>query len=238
LHATFFGAKHPSADVENLALYTIDSFAIAGRNGIRFEHGAAVPAAPDGAEYPFCYRYALAPRSAAFADWQQGRTLASFDWTDLGTFAGEKKLAQVWLALARGHVEVVEQSRAPKTPFAVRVQVRPPHGLQPVWGGLVKGMFDGVICALQAHTDKAVLPDVTARLAAGLPADPEEIEEHLLDRRRAALGVVPRLVYPYGAGVKWDPVDHLCVAGELLGAEPVDSRWGIRGELVEVSRCS
>jgi hypothetical protein len=30
------------ADVENLALYTIDSFAIAGRNGIRFERGAAV----------------------------------------------------------------------------------------------------------------------------------------------------------------------------------------------------
>jgi hypothetical protein len=43
-----------------------------------------VPPAPDGAEYPFCYRYALAPRSGAFADWQKGRTLASFDWTDLG----------------------------------------------------------------------------------------------------------------------------------------------------------
>jgi hypothetical protein len=43
LHATFFGAKHPSADVENVALYYIDSFAVAGRNGIRFEHGATVP---------------------------------------------------------------------------------------------------------------------------------------------------------------------------------------------------
>jgi len=64
LHATFFGPKLPNADVENLALYYIDSFSIAGRNGIRFEHGAAVPPAPEGDEYPFCYRYALEPGRA------------------------------------------------------------------------------------------------------------------------------------------------------------------------------
>ena len=76
--------KHLNADVENPALYYIDSFRTAGRNGIRFEHGAAVLPAPDGAEYPFCYRYELAPRSGTFTHWQQGRTLASFDWTDGG----------------------------------------------------------------------------------------------------------------------------------------------------------
>jgi hypothetical protein len=238
LHATFFGAKRPNADVENLALYNIDTFNTAGRNGICFELGDAVPPAPDGAEYPFCYRYALAPRSGGFADWQQGRTLASFDWTDLGAFAGEKKLEQVWLALARGQVEVVEPACASETPFAVRLQVRPPHGRQPpVWGGLVKGIFDGVICAFQAHTDTAVLPDVVARLATVLPADPVEIEEHLLDQRRAVLGFVPRLVKPYrDAGVQWNPADHLCVAGDLLPAEPIGPRWAIRGELVELSR--
>src|SRR3954469_15286129 len=92
LHATFFGAKRPNADVENVVLYYIDSFRSAGRNGIRFELGATVPPAPNGGEYRFCYRYALAPRSDTFADWRQGRTLASFDWTDLGPFAGDKKL--------------------------------------------------------------------------------------------------------------------------------------------------
>jgi hypothetical protein len=237
LHATFFGAKHLNADVENLVLYYIDSFRVAGRNGIRFELGAAVPPAPDGAEYPFCYRYALAPRWGDFADWRQGRTLASFDWTDLGAFAGEKKLAQVWLALARerAQIEVVEPARPPEMPFAVRVQVRPPHGRQPVWGGMVKGIFDGVVCALQAHTDTAVLADVVARLAIVLPADPVEIEQLLLDQRQAILGVVPRLIRPYGDGVIWDPADHLCVAGELLPTEPVDRRWAIKGEIVEVS---
>jgi hypothetical protein len=236
LHATFFGAKLSNADVENLALYYIDSFAIAGRNGIRFELGESAPPAHDGVEYPFCYRYALAPRSGAFDHWQQGRMLASFDWTDLGAFAGEKQLAQVWLALARGQAEVVEPVGAPETPFAVRVQVRPPRGRQPVWGALVKGIFDGVICAFQAHTDTAILPDAVARIARVIPADPAEIQQRLLDRRRAVLGVVPRLVAPYREGVKWDPADHLCVAGELLPAEPVGPRWAIRGEIVELSR--
>jgi len=235
LHATFFGDKRPKADVENVVLYYIDSFSVAGRNGIRFEHGAAAPLAPPDGEYPFCYRYALTPRSGSFADWQQGRTLASFDWTDLGVFARDKIPAQVWLALARGQVEVVNLSRAPDALFAVKVEIRPPRGLQPrVNSDLVKGIFDGVICALQAHTDATVLPVVVARLAAALPAYPEEIRKHLLDQRRAVLGVVPRLVYPYREGVKWDPADHLCIAGELLAAEPVDSRWAIRGEIVEL----
>jgi uncharacterized protein YggE len=239
LHATFFGAKHPNADVENVLLYYIDSFRVAGRNGIRFEHGIGVPTAPDGAEYRFCYRYALAPRSGTFTQWRQGRTLASFDWTDLGAFGGEKKLAQVWLALKRAQVRDqvdIGELAAPETPFAVRVQVRAPRGSHPVWGGLVKGTFDGVICALQAHTDTAVLPEVVARLAKDLPADPGEIEEHLLHQCRAVLGAVHRLVSPYGAGVKWDPSDHLCVAGELLAAEPVDDRWAITGEIFELSR--
>lgn len=59
LHAEFFGPKHVRADVENLVLYNIGTFPISGRNGIRFEYGAVVPPAPDGAEYRFCYRYAL-----------------------------------------------------------------------------------------------------------------------------------------------------------------------------------
>ena len=240
LHATFFGTKLPNADVENLVAYNIDTFATAARNGIRFEYGAAVPPAPGGGQYRFCYRYALTPRSGAFDHWQQGRTLASFDWTDLGDFAGDTKLAKVWLALARararGGVEPVEKACVPETPFGVRVQVRPPHGYQPVWGGLLKGIFDGVICAFQAHTDTAVVLEVAARLAAVLPADPAEIEVLLVDRRRAVLGVVPRLVTPYRKGVKWDPTDHLCVAGELLVADAVGECWAIKGEIVELSR--
>lgn len=98
----------------------------------------------------------------------------------------------------------------------------------------MKGIFDGVVCAFQAHTDTAVLPEVTARLSKDIPLPPEMIEQRLLDQRHAVLGVVPRLVYPYRNGVKWDPADHLCVAGELLPMEPVDDRWAIKGDIVEL----
>jgi hypothetical protein len=239
LHATFFGTKRDNADVENLVLYNIGTFSNAGRNGIRFEHGSAAPPSPDGTEYPFAYRYALAPRSNGFDHWKHGRQLASFDWIDLSTFAGEKKLAKIWLALkraqVRAEVEVFEPARAPDTPFAVKLEVRPPHGSEPVWCGLVKEIFDGVISAFQAHTDATVLPDVAERLAKYLAADSVEITEHLLDQGGAVLGLVPRLVKPFGKGVQWNPADHLCVAGELLAATP-DHTWAIRGEIVELSR--
>jgi hypothetical protein len=236
LHAEFFGTKHPNADVENLVLYYIDSFRFPGRNGIRFEHGAAASAAPDGTQYPFCYRYALVPRSETFTHWQQGRTLASFDWTDLGALSGGKQAATVWQALTTGKAEVADAVAAPGTKFAIRAQVRPPFGRTPIWGGLVKGIFDGVVCAFQAHTDTTVLPEVLTRLAKDIPMRPEHIERSLLDKRQAVLGTVPRLVYPYRNGVKWDPADHLCVAGELLPAEPIDDRWAIKGDLVELHR--
>lgn len=102
LYAEFFGEKPPNADVENLVLYNIGTFPIAGRFGIRFEHGTAVPPAPDGSGYRFGYRYTLAPASGSFLHWREDRPLASFGWTDLGPFTGEKKLAQVWQALVLG----------------------------------------------------------------------------------------------------------------------------------------
>lgn len=235
LHATFFGTKALNADVENLMLYNIDSFKSAGRNGIRFEYGQGVPSARSGGTYPFCYRYALTQCSGTFDHWRPGRTLASFDWIDLGEFAGEKKLSQVWLALSRGQVELADQACPPQAPFAVKVHLRPPLGREPVFGNLVKGVFDGVISAFQAHTDTTVLPDATARIATVIPAEPAEIENHLLDQRRAVLGVSPRLVSPYRGGVKWDPADHRCVAGELLAADPVGPQWAIRGEVIELA---
>ncbi len=252
LHATFFGVKRTDTDVENLLLFNIGTFKGAGRHGVRFEHGADAPLSPSGTDYPYCYRYALVPRSGTFADWRHGRQLASFDWTDLGTFPAKKRLAQVWLALAHGYlageVEPVFPSTPPEIAFAVKVEVRPAYGSKPGWGGLVKSIFDGVICAFQAHTDRSVLPVVLPRLAGYLPATPAELEHHLLDQSRAVLRPVHRLVAPYQLDVKWYPSDEQCLAGELLGSvdvriagevfatEPVDSRWAIKGQIVELLR--
>lgn len=238
LHATFFGPKHPQGDIENVLLYYIGSFKNPGANGIRFEHGAGPLPAPNGEVYQYGYRYTLAPRSDTFAHWQRERTLATFDWTDLGPLVGEKKPAPVWLGLARGQVSLLRHSE-PGTTFAVQLEMSPPPGHQPVWGDLVKPVFDGVVAAFQSQTDTAELGEVCGRLERTIPAGPVEIERHLLDQRRAVLGVTRRLVAPFRGGVKWDPCDHLCVAGELLAGEPGRSTsggWAVRGEVFEVAR--
>lgn len=240
LHATFCGAKLPNADVENLVLYYIDTFPIAGRYGIRFEYGGLVPPTYQGDEYPFHYRYALASRSETLTHWKKGRLIAAFDWTDLGEFKADKQLAQVWWALRRGEAQTFLPVIAPDSPYGVRIEVRVPRHRrpQPVWGAWVKGIIDGVICAFHAHTDETVLSEVARRLANTLSGQPEDIAGYLRDESRAVFGTKSRLVSPYRSGVKWDPDDHLCVAGELLAAESesADEGWAIKGEIFELSR--
>ncbi|MGE2835436.1 hypothetical protein [Mycobacterium sp. SMC-4] len=242
LHAAYFGAKDSRTDVENLVLYNIGTFNSAGSNGIRFEHGDVVPPpSPDGREYPVGYTYSLASRESGFNDWRPDRELAAFGWTEVGNPRKTPSLAQIWLALSRNPCSTFGPPRGPTVPFALHLEVRPPRGQRPVWGGLVKSFFDGAICAYQAHTDMAVLPIVAQRIASVLGESPREIDELLLNQRHAVIGAVPLLVKPFGAGVQWQPSDQMCVAGELLAA-PADepgcvehARWAIRGRLVELA---
>lgn len=238
LHATFAGAKHPAADVENLALYYIDdtggSFQAAARFGLRFELASASPPLPNDIYYAYGYRYELVRRDAGFQHWRDGRELASWGWVDLGAFAGEKKLEQIWLALARRPLPGPIEPKAPARPFAVRVTVRPPYGVTPRLGYLVKGIVDGVVCAFQAHTDRTDLTELAERVARNVTASPGEIEALLLNQAKAVLGVVPRLLHKRGKGVQWAPSDDRCVAGELLAAEPAGTTWALRGSIVEL----
>jgi hypothetical protein len=239
LHTTFFGAKHPAADVENLALYYIDdtgaSFANAARYGLRFELATDLPpSSPIGRDYAYGYRYELLRRDTTCRHWRQGRELASWDWVSLGVFAGPKKLEQVWLSLQRHHVHVADPARAPSTPFAVRVAIQPPQGVVPRLGYLLKGIVDGVVCALQAHTDRASVGEVATRVSNIVEATPDEIETLMVRQDRAVLGVVPRLLHKRGAGVIWTPSDDLCLAGELLAAHPAGPTWSLRGRVLEL----
>jgi hypothetical protein len=238
LHATFLGAKHPAADVENLALYYIDdtgaSFANAARYGLRFELATDRPPSPTGRDFAYGYRYELLPRDTACRHWREERELASWDWVDLAAFAGPKKLEQVWLGLRRHHVHVAGTLRASSSPFAVRVTIRPPQGVVPRLGYLLKGIVDGVVCALQAHTDRSSVVEVATRVSNIIGATPDEIETLLVQQDRAVLGVVPRLLHKRGAGVIWAPSDDLCVAGELLAAKPTGPTWSFRGRVVEL----
>jgi hypothetical protein len=144
----------------------------------------------------------------------------------------------VWFALARAPIEVAHPSRDPTMPFTVRLEIRPPRGVRPVVGALVKGVFDGAVAAFQAHTDRSSVAELAARVAHHLSAAPEEVEALLLNQDKAVLGLARRLLHVRGAGVQWAPADDLCVAGELLTGEGRSASWSLRGVIAEVEPAS
>jgi hypothetical protein len=125
--------------------------------------------------------------------------------------------------------------RNAETPFAVRIAVQSPAGVTPKLGYLVKGIVDGVVCAVQAQTNRTGLADIAARISRLVPTPPDEIAALLTSQARAVLGVVPRLVHLRSAGVIWAPADDRCVAGELLAEEAAGPTWRIMGRIFEVS---
>jgi hypothetical protein len=178
----------------------------------------------------------LAPRHDPFRHWIEGRELASWNWIDLGTFIGPKKLEMVWLALVRGAAQITAVPRNAGTPFAVRVVIQPPAGVTPNVGYLVKGVVDGVVCAFQAQTNRTNLAEIAARVSSLVPAQPDEIAALLTNQARAVLGIAPRLVHLRSTGVIWAPADDQCVAGELLAADPAGPSWRITGRVLELSQ--
>jgi hypothetical protein len=53
-------------------------------------------------------------------------------------------------------------------------------------------------------------------LSGRLDADADDLAKLLVSKKRAVLGVVPKLVYAYRGGVKWNPSDDRCVAAEII----------------------
>jgi hypothetical protein len=238
LSAVFFGTKPARADVENLVLYNVDgsggSFASAARFGVRFELATRAPPPPDLTTYAYAYRYELAPSVKPLEHWRERRTLASWDWVDLGSLTVAKRVEQVWLALRRASLEHADAPRATDAPFAVRLTLRPPAGMGATLATLIKPLFDGTICALQAHTDRSTVADLASRLSRTLHAPPQEIQALLTDETRAVLGSARRLLHARGAGVAWAPADDLCHAGEILAAHARGSTWQIAGKVTEL----
>ena len=102
--------------------------------------------------------------------------------------------------------------------------------MTPVLGRLVKGIFDGVVCAFQSHTDTTTTRELANRLSRNVSAPVAEIEQLLLNDDKAVVGSLPRLLHIRGDGVIWSPADDCCVAGELVVEGASAAGWSIRAE--------
>ncbi|OBB19693.1 hypothetical protein A5761_00665 [Mycolicibacterium setense] len=239
LHASFAGVTPDGMDVENVVLCNIDGtaggcFQPGTRHGVRIEtanvlHGNA----PSGRSHACSYEYGLTSPDSRFTHWGPIRPLARFTEADLGEFPSAKRLEQVWLAIHHTNdLDVAETPIAASDRIAIRLTVSYPcsrtAGASPE---LVKALIDGTVAAFQCHRDRTSVDEIGARLArtTGRPAD--LIKQLLLDGRHAVLGAADRLVYLRGAGVQWNPADHLVAAAQVECRPVPDTKWSLSGEI-------
>lgn len=129
-------------------------------------------------------------------------------------------------------VDIAHEPATPITPFATLLRLRTPQGVRvDLRPELVKSLIDGVVAGFQAHRDRTTLGEISRRVGATLGMESDRIAQLLLDPGPAVLGVVNRLVHLRGAGVIWNPSDHMCVAGEVLVEDSTGPDWRLDGQL-------
>jgi len=237
LEAVFAGSKpSQSSDIENLLLYNIDTGGGIVRGatglGLRMEADRSLPAASSlGSVYKHRFSHRIVGADAEWSHWCRGRELACWSPVLLGSFAGEKKLEQVWLALHRALIAPSGPPREADEPFAVIATVHPPPGQVASPAALVKGVLDGIVCAFQAHADLTTLTDVSARIARTLSIDRAEVRALLTTEERAVLGTVSRLVHVRSDGVQWKPSDNELVVADVRLGDPIGNEWALSGAI-------
>jgi hypothetical protein len=215
LHARLSGPLPINTDVENALFYNVGGFGDLMRIGVCFELG------DEPTDGGVRYRYESADPDAAFAHWERQRTLALIPMTKLTA----TDCAPVWWAVANANLNLTDRP-APTEPFALRLLLHTPGPkLAP---DRMKRIIDGVVCALQAEEDPVAAQAGAPRVAAQLGESEGVIAAALLDRRRAALGLVKGLRRPSA----WNPSDNRCVAADIR-LRPGDA-WTVQGNVVTV----
>jgi hypothetical protein len=219
LQARFSGELRRGSDVENVLFYNVDAgqgtFRRATRFGVAFELGVALlPRAPSGRAWRCCYDYRLAHVHTVSQAWGASRKLARIEHVELRCRGAFPTASEVWFSVRSGRAEAYEHLADRRAPFKVSLVLKVP-GERPLTPDLLKALVDGVTGAFQAHGDPDSVAAVAGVLAERVGADAGEVAGLLLSKQRAVLGVVPRLVYAYRGGVKWNPSDDRCVAADI-----------------------
>ena len=242
------GSKQQPAresDIENNLFYNLGAkpFANSAVRGLRF--GRA-----DTFEKPFVgadcfYQYRLISQDSPLV-WKSAPALLKIR-AELGERFLPADWSKVWLSLGTGEILTGgKASPAPLETFALALRLLRPHGCRREvnLAGLLKPLFDGVVCAL--HNDEP--PDATTSTKAankalatrirgkgGPQVSPEDIRRFLggdrPDGKRVDLLGSTHLVRGYRNGCKCYPKDDRCVAGELIIEDTDVTRWTLEASV-------
>jgi hypothetical protein len=83
------------------------------------------------------------------------------------------------------------------------------------------GLERDPIRCVQAHGNQGTVAEIASRPAGATGRPAGSIAQTLLNDGRAALGITDMLVHLRGTGMHWNPADHLYMAGQVLGRQPL-----------------
>ena len=187
------------ADVENNLFYNVGlgAFAASARFGLRFQKVTSFDR-EHFLDADYYYGYTLIPGEPP--SWRGGPPLLVLQ----GQYshpACHKDWSTVWLAIKESTSTLSPVKPISKATFGLSVELRPPENAKSGnLAGMLKPIFDGVICALHhdepldvgGKTDavaEALRKRIKKRISRDIPV--ADLRKHLLDNRSSLLGGTP-----------------------------------------------
>jgi hypothetical protein len=242
IHARYTSPIGGHFDVENVLLYNVGTSAFARSAGFELvieRVNGPVPTSSRGlTEALHHYRYEIVAIGMPWRHWSAARPLASFGPIDVGLMAQVSNPSSVWYAVRRSGAQVLPPAGVPSV-FGLDLVLETPAQVRVNLAAIAKPLLDGVVAAFHAHDDPASLDLVASRVAAQLGASTDEIRSLLSQHPTAILGA-RRLLWPWRAGVHWNPADDLCAAIRIRsvtreGPLPDTGPFRIQGSVVEIA---
>jgi len=212
-------------DIENVLTYNVgfQPFENLGLRWLVFEGVAPVKDLPSEESLPdttalrYYYLYETQESGKELRFWRKNRSeyLEISSVRCLDKINSDLKAGRVW-AWIKHHMEKNEPDRKVQqidSPFCLDIRIRFSYVFPGNLVAIIKPIFDGVTASMHYFRERPD-PQIASRISTDLGLQNHKIEQWMMDQRIGVLGGKP-FVQRYGRGVKWEPDDHLCVAGSL-----------------------
>lgn len=232
LQAVYISPIKDACDTENILFYNIGTnYFPAKLKGVRFERVFSLPPPPPkpfGTTIEHYQRYRAIPCKAKYEYWEKTQTIIEFE-----TQFSETKLLEnpafVWFSIKHGLKDLRFFPSSKPAYFGLRLAVKFPEYTSKNIVSIVKPLFDGAIAAFHQH-DGTNQQEISRRISSVINQPVDRVSSYLNESENAVLGT-RTLLYLRSQGVQWNPVDHLCVLGELSFEKAITSNVHVSGEL-------
>ena len=216
LRASYHSKLKDFCDLENILLYNIEKPAVFKklcRGGISlertFDFGPCLGIS--GNAFPHYHRYELVNKPY-IRHWRVQKILAHWENISISKITTDTKPAEYWKALKEDQISVLDEVSDGFFGIDIEIKIQEKSGFNLV--SVIKPLLDGIIASFHAHQGEN-LELVSKRLAKSVDVDRQYIENLLLNKSQAVLGM-RNLIHPYQNNIKWNPADERCMVINII----------------------